>query len=246
MIADIAKTPCAVTGPDDFTYLFFNHPMVGGTDIVFAGGDGGEKRMVFGDDEKLHAYRCLHYLRAPASGGAPGMPRPVPYHDTNAPDSALYTPLYEVITPQAGVQPGRPGLALSFWTNLAEAATTLEQDGNEYIYDPLKVLRFDNNALGDIDLDSYSWKLLCTAQIVWDRMTLTGGTQGYADTKPLPVPVVTHVAITLALQGNLAIDFGAGGGGGGMTRHNHADNSRGGFAYAVWAPGCTLNPVNWY
>ncbi|MBQ4479694.1 MAG: hypothetical protein II943_03555 [Victivallales bacterium] len=285
MIPDIGKTACAVIGPDDYTYLLFNHAMNNPLELSYENSEGIHRKMVFGDDEATHSYRALHYLRLSPAGGVPGIPRPVPYiegaiaaeeEETPEPeppdpenppaegggeggsgggsggggetgsDSPLALPLYEVITPQAGILPGRPGFVLSFWTNLSEAASGLLGMDGRYHYDSTKILRFDANALGDVDLDSYSWKILCTAEVIWDRMKVNGGTLAIADTNMMPIPVVTHIEVNLALNGNLAIDFGSGEGGGGMRRHNHADNSRGGFAYAVWAPGCTLNPVNWY
>ncbi|MBO4620678.1 MAG: hypothetical protein J5654_11290 [Victivallales bacterium] len=282
MIPDIGKTACTVIGPDDYTYLLFNYAMTNPLELSYESGEGNIYKMVFGDDEATHAYRALHYLRLSPAGGAPGIPRPVPYLEGaeaeeeeeenpedppegggeggaeggeggegegeggSEPESPLALPIYEVITPQAGILPGRPGFVLSFWTNLSEAASGLLGMDGRYHYDSTKILRFDANALGDVDLDSYSWKILCTAEVIWDRMKVNGGTLAIADTNMMPIPVVTHIEVNLALNGNLAIDFGSGEGGGGMRRHNHADNARGGFAYAVWAPGCTLNPVNWY
>ena len=112
-----------------------------------------------------------------------------------------------------------------------------------YEYDSSKILRFENDQLEEVDLDNYSIKLLCSAQITWERLKTVGGTVN--DSKALVTPIIRQVFILMVQEGNIAIDFSGGGTGGGMRRHNHADNNNAGFAYAVFAPGTSLQPINW-
>lgn len=243
MIADIGRGIVSQVSPNGESYAFFNAEILNKTKIVYKDVFDEEKyTLTFSSIETTNKYRALHYARYYANGIIDQTPRIVPYIKDE--DKNDVSPLYETIEPSMGNLPGRPGFNLLFWTNLASKANTLEKDQNDcYQYDESKILKFQNDKLEEVDLDSYAIKLLCSAQIIWTQLKTVGG--GVSDSKTLFVPVVNKILILMVRTGNIAIDFSGGGGGGGVGRHNHADNNNGGFAYAVFAPGTSLQPISW-
>ena len=248
MIADVGRTACVLTAPNGEVFAFFNS-VISNKDTVsfFAPGyEFSKYRLVYGEVEKRSEFRALHYSRFLSNGVLSPLPRVVPFDKEGAvanDSSIIVSPLYETITPSAGKLPGKPGIQLMFWTNLTERTVSLKKDPiGAYIYDPDKILRFENDKLEEIDLDSYSIKLLCSALITWERLRASGGTTN--DTNYVVTPVIKAVYVLMLQEGNITIDF-SGGRSGGMRRHNHADNNNAGFAYAVFAPGTSLQPINW-
>ncbi len=250
MIADIGRNPCLLTAPNGDCFAFFNSVLTLTGDVsYFAAGYGPARyRLELSAVEKRSAFRALHYSRFYANGALDSTPRPVPFDDGNHSDASTIavSPLYETITPCVGKLPGRAGFNIMFWTNLSERRNTLQKDAvGAYIYDSSKILRFENDKLEDVDLDSYSVKLLCSALIAWERLRASGGSVN--DAGYVVTPVVRAVYVLMVQEGNIAIDFSGGGSGGsgGLRRHNHADNNNAGFAYAVFAPGTSLQPICW-
>lgn len=248
MIADIGRTACTLSAPNGDVYAFFNAEIENKSTINYYEKviSRARYRIEFSEVEKKKKYRALHYARYLPNGILETSPRLVPFVDYDAAGDAtqVISPLYEVITPTLGNLPGRPGFNLIFWTNLSEKTNTLKKDSlGVYEYDSSKILRFENDQLEEVDLDNYSIKLLCSAQITWERLKTVGGVVN--DSKALVTPIIRQVFILMVQEGNIAIDFSGGGTGGGMRRHNHADNNNAGFAYAVFAPGTSLQPINW-
>ena len=249
MIADVGRTVCNLMAPNGEIYAFFNSVIETKSNAEFYGAyeAASKYKIVFSETEKKRKYRALHYARYLANGILESNLRIVPYveNENIAYDaSAVITPLYEAITPTIGQMPGLPGFNLMFWSNLSEKKNTLEKDAvGSFIYDSKKILRFENDKLEEVDLDNYSVKILCSAVITWERLRTSWG--GVQDEKAYQVPVIKKVYVLSVQEGNIAIDFSGGGSGGGIGRHNHSDNSNGGFAYAVFAPGTSLQPINW-
>lgn len=248
MIADIGRTVCNLTSPSGDIYAFFNSEIINKSKVNYYETQIAQSkyRIEFSEIERKKKYRALHYSRYLPNGVLEASPRIVPfvYYSAAGDATQIISPLYEVITPTLGKLPGRPGFNLMFWTNLSEKKNTLIKDSlGVYKYDPSKILKFENDKLEEIDLDNYSIKLLCSAQITWEKLRTVGGVAN--DSKRYFTPVVKEVFILMAQEGNIAIDFSGGGTGSGMRRHNHADNNNGGFAYAVFAPGTSLQPINW-
>ena len=247
MIADVGRNSCNLSAPNGEVFAFYNSVIDNKQDIVYYENSVTypKYRIVYGEVEKKRKYRALHYTRYLPNGALDPVPRVVPflYFDAAGDATQVVSPLFEVITPTVGRLPGRPGFNLMFWTNLSEKKNTLEKDSNGiFLYDKSKILRFENDKLEEVDLDDYSIKLLCSAQIMWERLKTIGGSVN--DAGPLLTPVIRSVYVLMVQEGNIAIDF-SGGGMGGMRRHNHSDNDNAGFAYAVFAPGTSLQPINW-
>lgn len=247
MTADVGRTSCNLSAPNGDVYAFFNTVIDNKQDVNFFENSASpaKYRIVYGEVEKKRKYRALHYSRYLPNGVLEPTPRVVPYAAADAAGNTtqVISPLFEAITPAIGMLPGRPGFNLMFWTNLSERKNSLEKDSlGIYQYDSSKILRFENDKLDEVDFDDYSIKLLCSAQILWEQLKTSGG--AINDTKPFLTPVVRSIYILMVQEGNIAIDF-SGGGTGGMQRHNHSDNNNGGFSYAVFAPGTSLQPINW-
>lgn len=262
MIADIGRNPCVMSAPNGQVFAFYNSTIINKDTISYIDGGFTKYQLIFGEAEKAGQFRALHYSRFLVNGSLGIEPRLVPYmtavdesgtggsgnsgsSDKGQTSRKITTqPLYEVITPTIGNLPGIPGSQFMFWTNLKDKSNTLEKDSTgSFIYDPSKILRFESDKLEEVDLDNYSIKLLCSALITWELLKASGGNAN--DTKPVYTPIVKAIYILLVQEGNIAIDFSGGGMGGGMRRHNHADNNNAGFAYAVFAPGTSLQPINW-
>lgn len=247
MIADVGRTVCSISAPDGDIFYFFNAEIENKATINYfeKNSDNVKYKLVYSDMEKKKKYRALHYSKYYPNSTEGKIPRVVPFSPfvSTSDDLQVISPLYEVITPSLGNLPGRSGINIVFWTNLSENKNTLRKSSSgAFIYDSTKILRFENDKLEEVELDNYSIKLLCSAQITWERLQAIGGS--YNDTKSHLTPVVKEVFVLTVQEGNIAIDF-SGGGGRGMWRHNHSDNNNGGFAYAVFAPGTSLQPVNW-
>jgi len=248
MIADVGRTACTLSAPNGDVYAFFNAEIENKATINYYEKHIAKSkyRIEFSEIEKKKKYRALHYARYLPNGILEATPRVVPfvYYDAAGDTTQIISPLYEVITPTLGNLPGRPGVNLIFWTNLSEKNNTLKKDSlGAFEYDRTKILKFENDKLEEVDLDNYSIKLLCSAQVTWERLRTVGGSAN--DAKQFVTPVVQQVYVLMVQEGNIAIDFSGGGTGVGMRRHNHADNNNGGFAYAVFAPGTSLQPINW-
>ena len=248
MIADVGRTACTLSAPNGDIYAFFNAEIENKATINYYEKHIAKSkyRIEFSEIEKKKKYRALHYARYLPNGILEATPRLVPfvYYDEAGDTTQIISPLYEVITPTLGNLPGRPGMNIIFWTNLSEKNNTLKKDSlGTFEYDRTKILKFENDKLEEVDLDNYSIKLLCSAQVTWERLRTVGGSAN--DAKQFVTPVVQQVYVLMVQEGNIAIDFSGGGTGVGMRRHNHADNNNGGFAYAVFAPGTSLQPINW-
>lgn len=248
MIADVGRTACTLSAPNGDIYAFFNAEIENKATINYYEKHIAKSkyRIEFSEIEKKRKYRALHYARYLPNGILEATPRLVPfvYYDEAGDTTQIISPLYEVITPTLGNLPGRPGMNIIFWTNLSEKNNTLKKDSlGAFEYDRTKILKFENDKLEEVDLDNYSIKLLCSAQVTWERLRTVGGSAN--DAKQFVTPVVQQVYVLMVQEGNIAIDFSGGGTGVGMRRHNHADNNNGGFAYAVFAPGTSLQPINW-
>ena len=249
MIPDVGRGVALLASPEGKIYTFFNSPLTSWDEIVYEG--TSTYRMVFSSSDYGIPYRALHYLPYYSSGPLDEIPRLVPFINEQIQDSdsssetersEVITPLWETIDPSVAKVLEDRLLSLVFWTNLTEAENSLESLGSTYIYDVNKVLRFDNSLLDDVDFDAYSIKMLCAAEISWERFRVSG--YGASGSEAQLIPVIRRVHVLLMQTGNIVTDFG-GGGGSGMRRHNHADNYNCGFAYGTFAPGTSLQLINW-
>lgn len=248
MIADIGRTIVNLTAPNGEVFAFFNSEIANKADINYFEKHiaKSEYRITYSETEKKRKYRALHYARYLPNGAIDPNPRVVPCQLLpHAKDTTqLIAPLYETITPGVGYMRDKTAFNLVFWSNLSDKKNTLAQDqAGNFQYDPSKILRFENDKLEEVDLDDYSWKILCSASIEWRNLRTIGGIIN--DTNQIRTPLITAVYVIMAQEGNIAIDFSGGGSGGGMRRHNHTDNNNAGFAHGVFATGTALQPINW-
>lgn len=151
-------------------------------------------------------------------------------------------PLYEVISPSILDMEGSKTDMFLFWSNVLETPST--NFSGKYKYDPDIILKFDEHNLDDVDLDASSTRILCSALISWDSLKTESSL--ISDSCTRWTPTIENVYIVGLFNDGLIVDFGAGSGRNGMGIHNHSNNNQGGFAYAVPAPGTSLDPINWY
>lgn len=245
-----SNIPCSIQGPDGNTYVFLNYPTNGENVYFYESEDGSMGQLKFplsyANSDKSIRYRALHYFII-TPYGQKQVPRAVPYlyippetTDDIAPEA---TPLYESIGPYLSSRSGQ-GPSFAFWSNLSGDISSLPMDSlGNYLYDPDQILRFDSDALDDVDTDLYSSRILCEAKVEFDYLYAIG--DSYDSTSPVCIPYIYEIRVLTASADGIILDFGAGGGGGGMRRHNHADNDNGGYAYSIFAPGTSLQPINW-
>lgn len=250
--AEIARNLCPLTAPDGTQFVFFNTEVISKGRIDFIEDiktSVAKYSIVFTDDEVKKKYRALHYSRYYLNSAIEAIPRLVPFSGITPKEqtemamnqgTAYASALYEAISPAAASVPGFPGACLLFWTNLTEPFHISGNNTSEY--ERSKIVKFENDKLEDYDLDLYTHKALCAAMIDWQQLKTVGGF--VQDSSRITTPVVTAVHVLMTEKSRAVVDF-SNGSGGGLNIHNHSDNSNGGFAYAVFAPGTSVQPVNW-
>lgn len=212
-------------------------------------------KMVLTGQEMISGQRCLHYARYDLNNVLEMTQRIVPMYtkqteivrngdSEDSPQSLvrIVRPIYETISPSILDIEGSENDTILFWSNCSEDLS-IDYFGH-YMYDPDKIFLFDENNLEEADTESSSIRILCSAMLTWE-IEKTNSSLVY-DSVFRWVPMIQKVNVIGLFTDGMIVDFSNGSGnGGGFGRHNHSNNNQCGFAYAVAAPGTSLNPVNW-
>ena len=242
------RTICNIMSPDGKDKVaIFNSMIEDSANIIYYDqSDAIKYQMPLTAQEKQSAYRALHYCRYRNNSQLETVRRIVPFCDlslqTEGQMHKTVSPLYESIGVSLLDNPGSKNDFIVFWTNCNNATIPIDAFGN-YIYKSENILRFNETNLDEADLESSSTRMLCSALIGWDILR-TSGTIA-TDINPEWIPIILSVNILSINTDGLAVDFSTGSGAGGIGRHNHSNNDQGGFAYAIFAPGTSLTPINW-
>ena len=252
MTAFCGRTICNILTPDGTEKIaLFNSSIEETSNVHYFSQDGSIKyQMPLTSNERQSGYRALHYARYKNNTQLESIRRIVPFYDLSLqiesqdPERQFSTvsPLYEVIGPSLLDIDGSKNDSLMFWTNSSSSDVPVDSLG-KYVYKSENVLHFDENNLEEADLDSTSTRMLCSALLGWDILRTSGSIA--LDLSEKWTPIVLSVSILSVSNDGLAVDFSCGGSSSGIGRHNHSNNSQGGFAYAIFAPGTSLNPINW-
>ena len=250
------RTICNIMSPDgkDKVALFNSMVEDSANIIYYDQSDTIKYQMPLTSQEKQSGYRALHYCRYRNNSQLETVRRIVPFYDislqtaeqtykTVSPEQTYKTvsPLYEPIGPSLLDNPGSKNDFIVFWTNIKDVTIPVDAFGS-YVYKTENIHHFDETNLDEADLESSSTRMLCSALIGWDILKSSGTVT--TDINPEWTPIILSVNILSINTDGLAVDFSSGSGTG-IGRHNHSNNDQGGFAYAVFAPGTSLTPINW-
>lgn len=228
-------------------------------DVMWTGVNGNVLyKMTISQTDFDNKYRALHWSNS-YSGEANSLEKRIVLWNTHTkvvveasgegesstPASSFYEakPVYEAIGPSSYKAATQLGLSIVFWSNLKP---NISQDGvSTYVSE--KVYLIKGNNYDEALSAGIGQKILCRANIVFQPLKQSGG--GITDTKLILFPVIDSISV-VTVENSPVFDFAGGGTGtgGAVGRHHHGDNSvnSGGFAYSVFAPGTSLNPISWY
>ena len=243
MITDVGKTIASIRGNEGMVINMFNSSIETTGVVNFYDSIGLRYRMAIDSTWSGAKYRSLHFTRSFPGGNLTNYKLLVPYTPAGTAGSETGAiqalPLFEVISPVMSKTAGDV-YQLTFWTNMSAITTT--KSGRK-VYDYNNVIKFSNNALGDIVEDASASKVLCVAPIHWENLYQVG--TGIAETKLQLTPVIQSVAITAVISNDgYIVDFSTGGGST-MAMHSHTSNLDYGFAAAVFMPSASLRVQNW-
>lgn len=248
MIALVGKNSIPISLSNGTLCSVFNDFVIN-TDALYK---KGSRTIVSLVTDKTKKYRCLQYqLYDRGFSKTADIKMAVPcLYDSNVQEdgSFLAKPLYECISPIATPIQNTNSVNVVFWTNLKSGVLSFEKDTDgQYIYDESKILKIEHDKMSDFDLSGSITRVLCSTTIHFasysSTHSLTSTPVVFAETL---IPIASKpVILEHVISDSPVLDFGAGGNGGGFKNHNHSDNLNGGFSYAVYAPGTSLNPINW-
>lgn len=252
MITDVGKSIASTKLLDGCIVNFFNKTLDLSSTISFKDQFGNVKyEMTINSADLANKYRCCYFSRSFPQSSIYSQPRIVlNLSGVNVSSTSRITaqPLFETMFPSIS-KFHIDQYQLSWWSNIKSVANlqTQEVNGSKfYVYDSENILKFSYNTLGDIEESSSSAKILCTANIRWEKLAMTAN--GVTDIAYFDTPIIDNPTILLVIQGQgYVTDFSGGGdgGGGGLSLHNHTSNEDGGFAASVFMPSANLRMLNW-
>lgn len=244
MISDVGKTIASSRMNNGMVINVFNSAIDATGVVNFYDIAGLRYQMAIDSLWSAQKYRAAHFTRSFPGDSIHNYKLLVPYVPNSqygAGGRLQALPLFEIISPTMS-KTASDVYQMTFWTNMSSIALT---PGGQRVYDYLNVVKFSNNALGDIEEDSSVSKVLCVAPIHWENLYQQG--TGIAETRLQLTPVIQQVAITAVIMNDgYIVDFSTGGGGSaGNAMHSHTSNLDCGFAAAVFMPSASMRVQNW-
>lgn len=243
MISDVGKTIASSRMNNGMVINIFNSGIDATGTVEFYDVAGLRYQMAIDSLWSGQKYRAAHFTRSFPGDSIHNYKLLVPYVPNNEYGSSgclQALPLFEVISPTMS-KTASDVYQMTFWTNMSSIKTS---NGGQRVYDYQNVVKFSNNALGDIEEDSSVSKVLCVAPIHWENLYQVGGS--IRETKVQLTPVIQQVAITAVIMNDgYIVDFSTGGDGSGNTMHSHTSNLDCGFAAAVFMPSASMRVQNW-
>lgn len=243
MINDVGKTSVTIR-LNDYVINMVNSTISNTANITILDEDGVSHRYTMTFNSDSLGSRCLMYARSFSGDSIDTKLRPVlyipPIVTDIGTDGVICIPLYECISPSiARLVNGN--YQLTWWSNMDEMPIASTND-TRYTYDYAKIHKFNTNSLGDVESTSTACKILCTAPVHWEKLTLVG-----YDDHVYNTPIIRDIAVLAAISGEgYIVDFATGGGGGGSKIHSHLNTQDCGFAAAVFMPSATPRVMSWY
>ena len=250
MVNDVGKTVATIKLLDGTVVNFFNKTYSLKQDIYFYDENGSSRYAITRDNDSFtNKYRCGYYAHSYSQSANFSQPRLILNLSgitISGGGAVTANPLWQMISPSVN-KLNVDEYQLSWWSNVDAKGSLKPIDANVYKYDIKQIRRFSYNELANLPENASACKILCTANIRWERLaqgTASGPTESHCHLTPI---IVNPTIVTLIEEQGYITDFATGGGSGsgGIGMHAHTSMQDGGFAAAIFMPSANMRVLNW-